>query len=369
MKKQNKKRSVQLLITSLLIIVVVVIYSQFANQDQPVGLPLTTDNQGKEKPAESKKPKLAQGKITFTSVDADTGLPIANTEFAIIEEMTSAIIETVRTDSTGKATSGLFNYGTSYKIKQVDINAVYEPNEQETRIEISAPSHTVDNKSKLESHIKDVVRKDDGTIEIKSVYMNVDTIMQKPELPNGCEITSLTAVLNYYGYDADKLDMADNYLPKQPWTKKNGKLYGADPYKAYAGDPREQPGGFFSYAPPIIVAAEKYLSDRSGVNTAEDISGSSRSDILQKLNSGIPVVTWITLDLSPPKVTYSWYLNETNEKFKAPVNLHVVVLNGYDATSNTVNVMNPLTGQVTYNADTFFNSYVEMGSHALIVKG
>lgn len=37
---------------------------------------------------------------------------------------------------------------------------------------------------------------------------------QYPELPTGCEITSLTSVLNYYGYDVDKEVMADDYLEK-----------------------------------------------------------------------------------------------------------------------------------------------------------
>ncbi|GKU77000.1 C39 family peptidase [Paenibacillus sp. L3-i20] len=368
-KKQKRKQGIQLLIALILIIAVVIIYTQFANQDQAVDLPLTgiTTDEGVVK--ESEKPAVKQGNMTITSVDATTGLPIANTEFAIIEEMTSAIIETVRTDATGKASSQLLNYGTTYTVKQVKVDDAYEPIDAVTKIEISAPNQAVPTKNKLLSHIKEVSRTADGQIDIKSVYMDVATLMQKPELPNGCEITSLTAVLNYYGYEADKLDMADNYLPKEAWTRKDGKLFGPDPYKAYAGDPRKQPGGFFSYAPPIVAAADKYLSAFGGVLSTEDISGSSRNDILQKLDKGIPVVTWTTLDMSPPKLNYSWYFNDTGELFTAPTNLHVVVLNGYDAESNTVHVMNPLKGQVTYNSDIFFNSYTEMGSHALIVSG
>jgi uncharacterized protein YvpB len=192
--------------------------------------------------------------------------------------------------------------------------------------------------------------------------------MQKPELPNGCEITSLTAVLNYYGYTADKLDMADNYLPKEGWVRKDGKLYGANPDKAYAGDPRLQPGGFFSFAPPIIDAAESYIADNGGSHTATDMTGSTREEIVEKLMQGIPVVAWTTLDLSAPKIGYSWRFHDTGELFNAPINLHVVVLNGYDANSGTLDVMNPLQGQVTYSADAFFKSYELMGSHALIVE-
>lgn len=39
-------------------------------------------------------------------------------------------------------------------------------------------------------------------------------IIQYPDLPTGCETTSLTMVLNYLGYPVDKLDLADHYLDK-----------------------------------------------------------------------------------------------------------------------------------------------------------
>lgn len=41
-------------------------------------------------------------------------------------------------------------------------------------------------------------------------------IMQMPELPTGCEITALTMVLNYYGFDVDKVTLATEYLPTMP---------------------------------------------------------------------------------------------------------------------------------------------------------
>ncbi len=46
-----------------------------------------------------------------------------------------------------------------------------------------------------------------------SVYIDMENILQNPELPTGCEITSLTILLRYYGFDAEKTDMAKNYLP------------------------------------------------------------------------------------------------------------------------------------------------------------
>lgn len=58
---------------------------------------------------------------------------------------------------------------------------------------------------------------------------NFDIILQLPELPTGCEITSMTMALNYYGLNADKVTMATKYLPTMPanlYYGKDGKLYG-----------------------------------------------------------------------------------------------------------------------------------------------
>ena len=62
---------------------------------------------------------------------------------------------------------------------------------------------------------------------------------QMPELPTGCEITSLTMTLNYYGYSADKMVMALEYLPTVGWTNTyygdNETLYGNDIYNYFIG--------------------------------------------------------------------------------------------------------------------------------------
>lgn len=205
----------------------------------------------------------------------------------------------------------------------------------------------------------------EGQMKITEVFIPVKKVMQLPELPHGCEITSLTSILNFYGYEVSKTVMADKYLPKQPFAYKNKKRYGANPYKAYAGNPRSKAGGFFSYAPPIKAAADKYLEGTGESVQVIDISGSTREEIMGYINKGIPVLTWVTLSLEKPRMAYTWYFHGTKEKFTAPVNLHAVVLNGFDG--NKVHVMNPLKGQMTYGADAFFKSYKDLGSHALVV--
>ena len=68
---------------------------------------------------------------------------------------------------------------------------------------------------------KEAVTEEPETAARRSNRLNVKCVLQNPELPTGCEITALTIVLNYLGYDVDKLTMADKYLDKGPV----GKLY------------------------------------------------------------------------------------------------------------------------------------------------
>lgn len=63
---------------------------------------------------------------------------------------------------------------------------------------------------------------------------------------------------------------------------KDGKLYGANPFKSYAGNPREK-SGFYSYVPPIVEAANRYLNTVQGKEKQIDISGSTREEIMEYL--------------------------------------------------------------------------------------
>lgn len=306
-----------------------------------------------------------QGDITILNIDAITAIPIKDTEFKIIEVESGKVVQVLITDQEGRATSKLLDYDTGYRIEQTNTPMPYELFNEVINIEISSDRYELVIQNKFFEYVKETQRLEDGTIVITKLYNPVDILMQNPELPNGCEITSLTAVLNSFGYGVSKTEMADVYLPKEPFSRHGHRLYGANPYKAFAGDPREQ-SGFFVYAPPIVQAANDYLQEVGGVNKAYDVSGSTREEIIQLLNKGLPVITWVTLDLSEPKLNYYWYLRDTEEKFIAPVNLHSVVLKGYDETN--VFVMDPLQGHILRNLNDFFNSYYALGSHAVIVQ-
>ena len=46
----------------------------------------------------------------------------------------------------------------------------------------------------------------DNVIDVYHEIQDFEIIYQEPELPTGCEITALTMVLHYYGFDVDKVN-------------------------------------------------------------------------------------------------------------------------------------------------------------------
>ena len=81
----------------------------------------------------------------------------------------------------------------------------------------------------------------------KAYIDNFPCLNQLPELPTGCEVTSLTMVLNYLGYDADKTDIAANYLEK-------GDYPDANPNTTFVGTPFDK-ASYGCFAPVITDCA------------------------------------------------------------------------------------------------------------------
>ena len=73
----------------------------------------------------------------------------------------------------------------------------------------------------------------DNNIIQSNLKNTLNPICQYPELPTGCEVTALATVLQYYGFNADKCDLADNYLDKGP-------VGTVDFHTAFPGDPRNK---------------------------------------------------------------------------------------------------------------------------------
>ena len=122
-----------------------------------------------------------------------------------------------------------------------------------------------------------------------SYSIDVDYIYQCPELPTGCEITSLTMLLNYLGFGVSKTDLADNYLEKDYMCTVSFN-------DAFIGDPRWD-GGYGCFSPVIVRTAQKYLdTQQHGYKyIVENISGTKFEDLYEYIAQDNPVIIWCSM--------------------------------------------------------------------------
>ena len=83
--------------------------------------------------------------------------------------------------------------------------------------------------------------------------------MEKPQLYNGCEVTSLAMILNYHGVVVTKNELAEN-IQTVPLTYKNGKK--GNPNVGFVGDMANGPG-LAAYNGPVFELAQEYVGDKA----------------------------------------------------------------------------------------------------------
>jgi uncharacterized protein YvpB len=211
----------------------------------------------------------------------------------------------------------------------------------------------------------------DGEAEIElrvtQVFLAVENILQNPELPNGCEATSLAMVLNYLGYSAEKTELAEQYVTSETLTTKNGVVYGPNPNDTYVGNPADSTG-YYILAEGLAQAANDYLKDYNSEMKATNISGASEEELAAKIENGTPVILWTTMDFGDAQYTrYGWVLESTGEYYIPYVNLHCVVLIGYNEENYIL--CNPLQeGVQTVARAALMYGYSELRMQAMIIE-
>ncbi|MEH7075106.1 C39 family peptidase [Neobacillus drentensis] len=198
--------------------------------------------------------------------------------------------------------------------------------------------------------------------KLKKRILNVPIVKQMPELPRGCEVTSLTMLLKYTGIKANKMTLAKQ-VKKDPakLVRKNGKIYFGHPNYGFVGNMYtfNKPGwGVFNK--PIEALAEKYKPNR-----IKNLTGKPFETILSYVSAGHPV--WIIntswFSRVPNSYWQTWYTSHGTVRITYKE--HSVVITGYD--SKYVYFNDPLDG--TKNKKRPIKSFVEgwkqFGSQAI----
>lgn len=123
---------------------------------------------------------------------------------------------------------------------------------------------------------QDYVVINNGQYKDAAWISGVPLIGQNPELPNGCEITAVTMMLQYAGAKVDKMEMARE-MPRS-----------SNPNYGYIGQPWDSTG-ITIFPPALMNLVEKYAG------TAKNLTGQTFDAIKYQIDIGHPVVTWNTL--------------------------------------------------------------------------
>ena len=186
---------------------------------------------------------------------------------------------------------------------------------------------------------------------------DVPRLYQYPELPTGCEVTTLTMLLQYYGIAVTKETLAEQ-LPKAPLpTNYDGTGYTLHPNEAFIGDPFSEEG-FGVYLPPLIPLIQQYLS-----YPILNLTQCSFTVLQKLLDQSIPIMVWATMEMRPAYLTRTWLTPEGPFTWTAPQ--HALLLIGYDTTH--ICVHGPLHGLAVYKQAAFLDAWEALGKQALAI--
>lgn len=187
-----------------------------------------------------------------------------------------------------------------------------------------------------------------------TVNLPVECILQIPDLPQGCEVTSLAIAMKYKGYGTDidnlKCYLADNFLPKAASNAYDKAS------EFFLGNPRfGYPDGLYCFEGAILKTLAAYNESRQNDQVLySDITGIPTEELYSGIESDIPVILWVTTDWKDPDYNGSYYQN-----------LHCVVLTGYS--DNVVQIADPLQGIVYVARDRFEYVWEAMGRRAIAI--
>ncbi|WDL96217.1 C39 family peptidase [Alicyclobacillus sp. ALC3] len=196
-----------------------------------------------------------------------------------------------------------------------------------------------------------------------STMLQVPAQNQLPQLPNGCEVTSLSMLFTAVGHPVSRFTLADEIAKDPTPLVKNSSgtiIEWGNPNVGFVGNMAKI--GFGVYHGPIAALINQILPNR-----AVDLTGQSFDTILRTVAAGTPVEVWTNQYFTPlPETAFITWQSPTG-----PVHTtfyeHVVLVVGYDA--EHIYIDNPLGGiqSQAVNRQQFIASWKQMGSQAVTI--
>lgn len=224
----------------------------------------------------------------------------------------------------------------------------------------------IDSEDSAKQQIVQLVQKMKKTAEaatIKNIGENAATdtvvdiapIRQYPELPRGCEVTSLAMLIQAAGGDVDKMELAEK-IEKVPYFEEG---YYGNPHNGFVGNMYTLSAkGYSAYHEPVFRLARNYID-------AVDITGSTWADVERQLTDGKPVWVIVTsyFRYIPEKQWQSWHTSSGT--IKMTFHEHSVLVTGFS--EGHVFVNDPLDGAKNKKLDkeAFVSGWEQFGRQAI----
>lgn len=201
---------------------------------------------------------------------------------------------------------------------------------------------------------------------VPEARLDVPYIDQREKYPTGCESVSTVMALQYAGLDMSVEMWIDSHLPKgKAPGAENGGYTGANPWKAFPGDPYTT-DGWGCFVPVIEKAAETALQN-TGLRI-KPLYGLSVDTLCRMFTArGIPVVFWATLDMAEGRPCKKpWEMDDGSGTYTWTEPMHCLLMTGYD--EERVYFNDPMRGKDTaYPWETVRRAYRTMHSQAAVV--
>ncbi|MHC5269377.1 C39 family peptidase [Enterococcus sp. LJL98] len=198
---------------------------------------------------------------------------------------------------------------------------------------------------------------------IRSIRLDVplEDQLANHALENGCEITSLSMLLQYYGFEVDKNQLA-NKLDYEPFTI-DKKTHG-DPNQGFVGNIETGKQAMGVHVEPIAKVARAIVQEEYEV-----VAGKGRSfqEILNKLQEDTPIWILSTLEMTvPTKEDFLSWQTKAGEIQVTPL-IHSVVLTGMD--EQYIYYNDPLGGKsARVTLEVLEQVYNRLGKQSLYLK-
>ena len=182
---------------------------------------------------------------------------------------------------------------------------------------------------------------------------------QMPDLPNGCEVTSLSMLMNYYGIKVNKNELAENIQHVDFFT--DGGKYRGNPNQGFVGHMSIANAGWCVYNGPLYNVAGKYTTH------IENITGSDFLSLLKLVSNGHPMLIITTTTFNRVNDMQTWDTN--TGKVNVTPSSHACVITGYSKPKKVVYVNNPYGYKnQPVNWKNLQASYNQQGRQALYIR-